>query len=84
MEQTSLQLFDINQAHGADVSPAIRHQPESKKRWNFFNLAIVNVFVLYTENVLAYALEKRYTENVPAYALKKCYTQLDFRIDLEK
>ena len=39
--------------------------------WNFFNLAIVNAFVLYTENV-------------PAYALRKRYTQFDFRLDLEE
>ena len=49
---------------------------ESKKwwkylMWNFFNLAIVNAFVLYTENV-------------PAYALSQRYTQLDFRLDLEE
>ena len=39
--------------------------------WNYFNLAIVDAFVMYTENVLA-------------YALKKGYTQLDFRLDLEE
>ena len=39
--------------------------------WNFFNLAIVNTYVLYTENVLAYTLPKR-------------YTQLDFRLALEE
>ena len=49
---------------------------ESKKwwkylMWNFFNLAIVNAFVLYTESVLVYTLKKR-------------YRQLDFRLDLEE
>ena len=48
---------------------------ESKKwwkylLWNFFNLSIVNAYVLYTENVLTYTLPKR-------------YTQLDFRLALE-